>query len=104
SVESTGLVSRRMRVAPESSALATTSVRIVSSRPPVYASRRSSRRWLEVNSSFAHVGILSPGTPLTRGVRGSTPKNVPYLEADQTTPASRDQLAAGGQKRPGDTD
>ena len=37
-------VSSRTRVAPESSALATTSVRIVSSSAPVYASRRSSRR------------------------------------------------------------
>jgi hypothetical protein len=44
SVASAGLVKTRMRVAPESSAFATASVRIVSSRAPVYASRRSSRR------------------------------------------------------------
>jgi hypothetical protein len=45
-----GLVRKRTRVAPESSAFAATSVRIVCSRVPVYASRRSSRRF--VNRDF----------------------------------------------------
>src|SRR5213594_3811847 len=44
SVASAASVRRRIRVAPESSAFATTSVRIVSSRAPVYASHKSSRR------------------------------------------------------------
>jgi hypothetical protein len=66
-VASAVLVSRRMRVASASSALAMTSVRIVSSSEPVYASRRSSRRcWRSTRVSPTRSSHPAHPTPQRR--------------------------------------
>ena len=82
SVASTRLVRSWIRAAPESSPLATTSVRIVSSRAPVYASRRSSRRcWRSTRVSPTWASYRLEALRATRAQAKRFGRTVPAIRA-----------------------